>query len=236
MSVLTMVRFNNVGMRYGTNPEVLRDINFSLETGSFHFITGVSGAGKSSLLRLLYLGHRPSRGLITMFQKDLATADRQTLTALRRRIGIVFQEFRLLDHLSLRENIALPLQIDGVDNSQAGPQVEELLDWIGLGNKKDARASILSGGEKQRLAIARAVIRRPDLLLADEPTGNLDPENSVRLFRLFQELNKLRTSIVIATHDDSLFSGHEYPCLHLQDGFLQLVEAGCTPALGTKAE
>ena len=136
MSVLTMVRFNNVGMRYGKNPEVLRDINFSLETGSFHFITGVSGAGKSSLLRLLYLGHRPSRGLITMFQKDLATADRQTLTALRRRIGIVFQEFRLLDHLSLRENIALPLQIDGVDNSQAGPQVEELLDWIGLGNKK----------------------------------------------------------------------------------------------------
>ena len=110
------------------------------------------------------------------------------------------------------------------------------MDWIGLGNKKDARASILSGGEKQRLAIARAVIRRPDLLLADEPTGNLDPENSVRLFRLFQELNKLGTSIVIATHDDSLFSGHEYPCLHLQDGFLQLVEAGCTPALGTKAE
>jgi len=212
-----MVRFDNVGMRYGAAPEVLRDVSFSLQTGSFHFITGASGAGKSTLLRLLYFAHRPTRGLITMFQHDLATADRRTLTALRRRIGIVFQDFRLLDHLSLRENVALPLKIDGL----SGPQLESSV----LGKRIDIHASTLSGGEKQRLAIARAVVRRPALLLADEPTGNVDPDNSVRLLRLFRELNKLGTSVVIATHDESLCTRFNYPRLHLLDGCMRFIPA-----------
>ncbi len=221
-----MVRFDNVGMRYGIEPEVLRDLNFSIETGSFHFITGASGAGKSSLLRLLYLAHRPSRGLITMFQQDLAIANRRTLTALRRKIGVVFQDFRLLDHLTLRENVALPLKIDGFEATQIESPVKELIDWIGLGTRIDAYASTLSGGEKQRLAIARAVIRRPSLLLADEPTGNVDPANSLRLFRLFQELNKSGTSVVIATHDESLVSRFDYPQLRLFEGSLRFISAG----------
>ena len=221
-----MVRFDNVGMRYGIEPEVLRDLSFSIETGSFHFITGASGAGKSSLLRLLYLAHRPSRGLITMFQQDLAIANRRTLTALRRQIGVVFQDFRLLDHLTLRENVALPLKIDGFEAAQIESHVKELIDWIGLGTRIDAYASTLSGGEKQRLAIARAVIRRPSLLLADEPTGNVDPNNSLRLFRLFQELNKSGTSVVIATHDESLVSQFDYPQLRLLGGSLRFMPAG----------
>lgn len=220
-----MVRFDNVGMRYGIEPEVLRDLSFSIETGSFHFITGASGAGKSSLLRLLYLAHRPSRGLITMFQQDLAIANRRTLTALRRKIGVVFQDFRLLDHLTLRENVALPLKIDGFETAQIESHVKELIDWIGLGTRIDAYASTLSGGEKQRLAIARAVIRRPSLLLADEPTGNVDPNNSLRLFRLFQELNKSGTSVVIATHDESLVSQFDYPQLRLLGGSLRFMPA-----------
>lgn len=213
-------------MRYGVAPEVLRDISFSLEAGSFHFITGASGAGKSTLLRLLYLAHRPSRGLITMFQHDLATADRTTLTALRRKIGIVFQDFRLLDHMTLRENVALPLKIDGLSGAEIESPVEELLDWIGLGKRMDVHASTLSGGEKQRLAIARAVIRRPSLLLADEPTGNVDPDNSVHLIGLFRELNKLGTSVVLATHDELLWTQLNYPRLHLLDGSLRFVPAG----------
>ena len=160
-----------------------------------------------------------------MFQHDLATADRRTLTALRRRIGIVFQDFRLLDHLSLRENVALPLKIDGLSGPQLESSVEELLDWIGLGKRIDIHASTLSGGEKQRLAIARAVVRRPALLLADEPTGNVDPDNSVRLLRLFRELNKLGTSVVIATHDESLCTRFNYPRLHLLDGCMRFIPA-----------
>ena len=218
----TIVRFKNVGMRYGSEPEVLRDINFSLKEGSFHFVSGVSGAGKSSLLRLLYLGHRPSRGFIKMFARDLANPGRKTLMELRRKIGIVFQDFRLLEHLSVRENVALPLRIDGMSGSNVNGPVTELLDWIGLGGKQDALASTLSGGEKQRLAVARAVIRRPELLLADEPTGNLDAESSFRVFGLLQELNKLGTSIVIATHDETLIANNKYPQLHLRDGRLEL--------------
>jgi len=161
-----------------------------------------------------------------MFRHDLATADRATLTALRRKIGIVFQDFRLLDHMTLRENVALPLKIDGLSGPEIQSPVEELLDWIGLGKRIDVNASTLSGGEKQRLAIARAVVRRPSLLLADEPTGNVDPDNSAHLIGLFRELNKLGTSVVVATHDESLFRRLNYPRLHLLDGFLRFIPAG----------
>ena len=217
-----MVRFENVGMRYGLGPEVLRDISFTLEPGSFQFLTGPSGAGKSSLLRLLFLGYRPSRGIITMFGEDVAEASREQLAMLRQRIGVVFQDFRLVDHLSARENVALPLRIAGVSDEDIVAPVTELLDWVGLGDKLDAFPQTLSGGEKQRLAIARAVIRRPRLLLADEPTGNVDGINGRRILRLFEALNDLGTTILIATHDERLISRYAHPCMRLAAG--QLLE------------
>jgi cell division transport system ATP-binding protein len=221
-----LVRFENVGMRYGTGPEVLRDISFMLEPGSFHFLTGPSGAGKSSLLKLLYLAHKPSRGLITLFEHDIATTPRGALPALRRRIGVVFQEFRLLDHLSAFENVALPLRIAGVRDSLIREHVAELLDWVGLGGTHDVGPAAYSGGQKQRLAIARAVIARPELLLADEPTGNLDPDLSLRLLQLFEALNKIGTTVVIATHNKDLVARFQHPTLDLQEG--RLVDGAAT--------
>jgi cell division transport system ATP-binding protein len=199
-----MLRFENVGMRYGSGPEVLRDVTFTLEAGSFTFLTGASGAGKSTLLRLMFLANPPTRGLITLFGHDLATAPRSTFPALRRRIGVVFQDFRLLDHLSAFDNVALPLRLAGRKPADYAHDVEELLGWVGLGDRLNAKPPTLSGGEQQRVAIARAVVGRPDLLVADEPTGNVDAEIGQRLIRLFGELNRLGTTVLIATHDRSL--------------------------------
>jgi cell division transport system ATP-binding protein len=215
-----MVRFDNVGMRYGSGPEVLRDITFELAPGSFYFLSGPSGAGKSTLLRLLYLAQRPTRGLITLFDKDLATLPRDQLPALRRRIGVVFQEFRLIDHLTALENVALPLKVAGARDDQIRDHVRELLNWVGLADHVDARPATLSGGQKQRVAIARAVIGRPALLLADEPTGNVDDRIAVRLVYLFEELNKMGTTVVVATHNDSLIARFQHPVLHLDKGEL----------------
>ncbi len=221
-----MVRFENVGMRYGMGGEVLKDISLTLEPGSFHFLTGPSGAGKSSLLKLLYLAHRPSRGLITLFGKDIVTARREELPALRRRIGVVFQDFRLFDHMTALENIAMPLRIAGDKEPAILKKSRELLDWVGLSDRMNARPPTLSGGEKQRLAIARAVIARPDLLLADEPTGNVDADMARRLMHLFVELNKIGTTMVIATHDRVLVDAVRAPELRLRRGELEL---GRTP-------
>lgn len=220
-----MVRFENVGMRYGMGPEVLRDVGFSLESGSFHFVTGPSGAGKTSLLKLLSLAHRPSRGLISMFDHDVTTAPRTILTQLRRKIGIVFQDFRLLDHLSARENVALPLRITGHQPDEIKKRATALLDWVDLGQRMDAYPPTLSGGEKQRLAIARAVIRRPSLLIADEPTGNVDPGMSLHLLRFFEELNRQGMTVVLATHDEWLMSHFSRPCLRLDHGSLSVQPA-----------
>ena len=199
-----MVRFENVGMRYGSGPEVLRDVSFELTSGSFTFLTGLSGAGKTSLLKLICLAEPPSRGLITLFSEDLATARRSDLPALRRRIGVVFQDFRLLSHLSAYVNVALPLRLAGKRESEYARDVRELLSWVGLGDRMSAKPATLSGGEQQRVAIARAVVARPDLLIADEPTGNVDPEMGAKLIRLFAELNRLGTTVLIATHDRML--------------------------------
>jgi len=199
-----MVRFENVGMRYGGGPEVLRDVSFELSGGSFTFLTGLSGAGKTTLLKLICLSEPPSRGLITLFGEELATARRRDLPALRRRIGVVFQDFRLLSHLSAYDNVALPLRLAGKRESDYTRDVRELLSWVGLGDRMTAKPATLSGGEQQRVAIARAVVARPDLLIADEPTGNVDPEMGARLIRLFAELNRLGTTVLIATHDRML--------------------------------
>ncbi|MDZ4382445.1 MAG: cell division ATP-binding protein FtsE [Parvibaculum sp.] len=217
-----MIRFENVGMRYSMGPEVLRDVSFHLAPASFHFLTGPSGAGKTSLLKLMFLATRPSRGLITMFGQDIATLPRAELPPLRRRIGVVFQEFRLLDHLTTYENVALPLKIQGKRENSYRADVEELLAWVGLGDRMNARPPTLSGGEKQRAAIARAVVAQPEVLLADEPTGNVDPEMGQRLLRLFVELNRLGTSVLIATHDRALVESAGAPELVLRDGRLAI--------------
>ena len=218
-----VVRFQNVGMRYEMGHEVLHDVSFRLEAGSFHLLTGESGAGKSSLLRLMYLGRRPSRGLITLFGHDIATTPRQDLPALRRRIGVIFQDFRLVDHLTTMENVALPLRVAGASEQQIQDHVPELLSWVGLEDHINSRPSILSGGQKQRVAIARAVIARPQLLLADEPTGNVDDKIAARLMHLLDELNKIGTTIIVATHNHALVSAFSYPRLHLNDGELSEV-------------
>jgi cell division transport system ATP-binding protein len=215
-----MVRFENVGMRYGAGPEVLRDVTFVLEAGSFTFLTGLSGAGKTTLLKLVSLAEPPTRGLISLFGCELASIKRSSLPALRRRIGVVFQDFRLLDHLSAFDNVALPLRIAGRQEGEYARDVEELLAWVGLGDRMKAIPPTLSGGEQQRVAIARAVVARPDLLIADEPTGNVDPEMGARLIRLFGELNRLGTTVLIATHDRNLVESTRAREMRLVDGRL----------------
>ena len=216
----TAVRFDSVGMRYGRGPEVLSDLSFELPSGSFHFLTGPSGAGKSSLLRLIYRAERPSRGLINLFGRDASLLPRNALPALRRRIGVVFQDFRLLDHLTVFDNVALPLRVAGQARSSYAEDVAELLAWVGLGERMDAFPSTLSGGEQQRAAIARAVISKADLLIADEPAGNVDPEMARRLLRLFVELNRLGATILMATHDLTLVNSLNAPVLELSEGRL----------------
>jgi len=215
-----VVQLDNVGLRYGRGPEILQDVSLSLPVGSFHFLTGASGAGKSSLLRLMYLAHRPSRGRVVMFGRDIAKMRRYQLPALRRRIGVVFQEFHLMDHLSTLDNVALPLRVSGASERDVQKFVPDLLQWVGLAQQIDARPPTLSGGQKQRVAIARAVIGRPDLLLADEPTGSVDDAIAVRLMHLFEELNKLGTAIILATHNEALVARFSHPRLHLENGHL----------------
>ncbi len=197
----SVAEFDNVGLRYGTGSETLTDISFTLFPGSFYFLTGSSGAGKTSLLKLLYLSLRPSRGAIRMFGHDTVTMTRDRLPGFRRRIGVVFQDFRLVPHLTAFDNIALPLRIAGITEKDLQEPVTEMLSWIGLSERAEARPATLSGGEQQRVAIARAVIGRPEILVADEPTGNVDPEMAVRLLQLFAALNRLGTTVVVATHD-----------------------------------
>ncbi|MBP0579764.1 cell division ATP-binding protein FtsE [Labrys portucalensis] len=219
-----MVRFENVGLRYGMGPEVLRDVSFDLPANSFQFLTGPSGAGKTTLLRLLFLTLKPTRGLIHTFDQEVSTLSKHALAETRRRIGIVFQDFRLLDHLTTYENIALPLRVQGQDEARYRAEVVELLHWVGLGERMHVLPPVLSGGEKQRAAIARALIVRPELLLADEPTGNVDPALARRLLRLFIELNRSGTSVVIATHDESLMELFPARRLRLEDGHVTVQE------------
>lgn len=197
-----IVKFDNVGLRYGTDPEVLSNLSFTLYPGSFYFLTGASGAGKTSLLKLLYLAQRPSRGAIRMFGQDLITMPRERLPDLRRRLGVVFQNFRLVPHLTAFDNVALPLRLAGADEKRVVKAVSDMLDWVGLSHRAHAIPATLSGGEQQRVAIARAVIARPKMLIADEPTGNVDPDMALKLLRLFEALNnRVGTTVVVATHD-----------------------------------
>jgi cell division transport system ATP-binding protein len=220
-----VLRFDNVGLRYGAGPEVVRDLSFEIAPQSFQFLTGPSGAGKTTLLKLMLLSLKPTRGSIHVFDQDSARLDNDRLTALRRRIGVVFQDFRLLDHLTTYENVALPLKVAGREEAGYRAEVVELLHWVGLGERMNAFPAVLSGGEKQRAAIARALIARPELLLADEPTGNVDPQLARRLLRLFVELHRQGTAVVIATHDWGLMDQVSFARrLVVGDGRLSVTE------------
>ena len=217
-----MVRFENVGLRYGMGPEVLRDLTFSIEPRSFQFLTGPSGAGKTTLMKLIMLTLRPTRGLVSLFDRDASQVGSKDITEIRRRIGVVFQDFRLLDHLTTYENVALPFRVRGQEEATYRAQVVELLRWVGLGERLHAPPPVLSGGEKQRAAIARALIAKPELLLADEPTGNVDPTLARRLLRLFVELHHSGTAVVIATHDLALMDQIDARRLVLAHGRLHI--------------
>jgi cell division transport system ATP-binding protein len=205
-------------------PEILRDISFHIPPSSFQFLSGPSGAGKTTLLRLLFLSLKPTRGLINVFGKDRARIGRKELPTLRRRIGVVFQDFRLLDHMTTYENVALPLRVRGREEASYRSDVTELLHWVGLGERMHVLPPVLSGGEKQRAAIARALIEQPEILLADEPTGNVDPPLARRLLRLFIELNRLGTAVVIATHDLALMEQVDARRMILSDGRLDIYD------------
>ena len=219
-----VVRFEDVEMRYPFGMPILRDATFTLEPKSFHFLTGKSGAGKSSLLRMMYLALLPNRGKVFLFDRDTKSLSRREVAEVRRRIGVVFQDFRLIEHLSARENVALPLRIAGTREAVIRRHVPELLDWVGLSDHLDSLPATLSGGQQQRVAIARAVIAQPSLLLADEPTGNVDDRIAHRLLYLFEEMHRAGTTVVVATHSEALVSRFTYPRLHLSDGYLERLE------------
>ena len=217
---MDVVRFERVGLRYGRGPEILSDVNLRLRRGSFTFLTGPSGAGKSTLLKLCYLTLKQSRGLINLFENDISVMIRSEEQATKRRIGVVLQDFRLIDHLSVFENVALPLRVMGEQRASYNQDVAELLQWVGLGHRMEALPPTLSGGEQQRAAIARAVIAKPDFLIADEPTGNVDPAIGQRLLKLFSEMNRMGTTVLIATHDIDLIRGMHADILRIENGQL----------------
>jgi len=215
-----MITLEQVGMEYTRGQPILTDISLNLARGSFHFLTGASGAGKSTLLSLLSLQARATKGNIRMFGENVTVMKRDALPHLRRRIGIVLQDYRLLEHLTVAENVALPLKVMGESDKTITPKVLELLEWIGLSEHQNAKPATLSGGQKQRTAIARAVITKPDILLADEPTGNLDSGLAQKFMYLFEALNQAGTTVLIASHDEHLISLFNYPTLRLQNGNL----------------
>jgi cell division transport system ATP-binding protein len=246
-----MVRFDGVGLRYAAPgqapgarggaaaaaaaPEVLRDVSFALPEGSFTWLLGPSGAGKTSLLRLMHLALRPTRGEVEILGTLVARARRAALPPLRRRIGVVYQEFRLLPHLSAFDNVALPLRLIGRKEASIRADVTEMLAWVGLERKHEARPQELSGGEQQRVAIARAVVPRPSLLVADEPTGNLDPAQARRLLALLAEMNRLGTTVVVATHSEELVERYPAPALRLEAGRLASAPAPAAVPAGAGA-
>ncbi|MAV47499.1 MAG: ATP-binding cassette domain-containing protein [Alphaproteobacteria bacterium TMED89] len=219
-----MIRLDQVSVDYPSRPGIIRNVSLNLPAGSFCFVTGPSGAGKTTLLKLMFLGLSPSAGRMEIFGRDVAELSRDQRAYVRSRLGVVFQDFRLIDHMSIYDNVALPLRLTGKDSKDDRDTVQELLHWVGLGDYAKARPKQLSGGQKQRAAIARALINRPAVLLADEPTGNVDDGIGLKLLRLFEELNKLGTTVVVATHSETLRQRFDYPEFRLSQG--QLVPSG----------
>ena len=230
----SIIQFEGVGLRYKNGPEVLSDITFVLSHGSFHFLTGPSGAGKTSLLRLMYLAMRPTRGRVSLFGRDLAGIGRRQLAGFRRQIGVIFQDFRLIAALSVFDNVALPLRIIAMPESEVRRCVLEMLAWVDLMDFVDARPAILSGGQQQLVAVARAVVGRPRLLVADEPTGSVDDRIARKLMYLFDELNGLGTTMFIATHNHELVARSGHPRLWLEHGTLRYGPGAATPGASVR--
>ena len=221
-----VIELFDVGMHYDSGEEILSDVNISINKGEFYFLTGASGAGKTTLLKLLYLAHPPSRGHIKLFKHDLHYKDRDAMAKVRRKIGVVFQDYKLIETMSVLDNVALSLRILGRSEKYIEKNVPSLLHWVGLGNHMHNKPATLSGGQKQRVAIARAIVNKPDVLIADEPTGNVDPRMAQRLLHLFKELNKYGTTVIVASHNTELVNTFAFPRLHLEDGKLIKYNAG----------
>ena len=218
MEEKTSISFANVAAQYDGTPEILTDVSFNISSGSFYFLSGASGAGKTSLLRLIYHLHQPKRGQIKLFGRVTNGMTRDEITAIRQKMAIVFQEYSLLSHLSVFDNVALPLRVRGVSEAKIKKLVAKVLDWVGLGKYADSNPKSLSGGQQQRVSVARAIIVQPSILLADEPTGNLDDENASRLMELFIQMNKMfGTTIILATHSKKLMETYKFPVIHVEN-------------------
>lgn len=196
-----VLRFDGVSKRYPGGQEALRDISFAVAHGEMVFVTGHSGAGKSTLLRLIHLAERPSQGAVLFDEKHLASVRGRRVALHRRRIGVVFQDHRLLTDRSVFDNVALPLLINGSVHGEVGKRVRLVLDKLGLGGRERSLPPTLSSGEQQRVGIARALVAQPTLLIADEPTGNLDPQLSAEIMQLFASLPAQGTAVLVASHD-----------------------------------
>ena len=218
-----MITLQNVAKRYGTGAEVLHDVSLALEPGGFYFLTGPKGAGKTTLLKIIYLAEPPSHGVVRLFDTETGNSDRAARAMLRRRIGIVFENFRLVDALSIGENVALPLRIAGAPPPEIRERVAALLGWLGLADYVERSPTALSGSERQRVAIARAIVTQPDLLIADEPTGFVDHEDGSLLVRVFERVNERGTTVLIATHDAAFAGQFDHRRFHLEQGSLQSV-------------
>ncbi len=230
------VQLEGVSLRYGNSPDIFSDLSLTLPARSLHFLTGPSGAGKTSLLSLLYLANLPSNGQVRLFGHDVAKTSRAKRTTIRRQLGAVFQDFRLLDHMSVFDNVALPLRVTGTPETAVQENVSELLRWVGLEGLFDALPPVLSGGQKQRVAIARAVVTRPKLIIADEPTGNVDDAIAERLMQLFVELHKLGACVIVATHNERLVERFAFPRLHMERGVMSVLPAKSpSPSTGAQA-
>jgi cell division transport system ATP-binding protein len=230
------VRLEGVGLRYDDGPEIFTDLSLTIPQGSFHFLTGPSGAGKTSLLSLMYLARRPTSGSVVVFGENATASPRARLPALRRRLGVVFQDFRLLDHMTAFDNVALPLRVAGIADAVVQRDVTELLKWVGLEGDMHKHPAVLSGGQQQRVAIARAVVNRPKFILADEPTGNVDDAIAFRLMMLFVEMHKLGSSVVIATHNQALVTRFAFPRLHLEAGRIEVLPPAQDPKKSDAAD
>ncbi len=226
----TSISFANVGAAYDGGREVLSDVSFNISAGAFYFLSGASGAGKTTLLRLIYQLHRPTRGQIKLFGQSTATMTRDDIARLRHKMAIVFQEYSLLSHLTVFDNVALPLRVRGLPEVKIKKLVAKVLDWVGLGKYADANPKALSGGQQQRVSVARAIIVQPAILLADEPTGNLDDENASRLMELFIQMNKMfGTTIILATHSKKLMDTYKFPVIHVENGRVCFVGTKSAP-------
>lgn len=231
----TAISFANVGAKYDNAREVLSDVSFNISNGAFYFLSGASGAGKTTLLRLIYQLHKPCRGQIKLFGQTTNNMTRDDITKLRHKMAIVFQEYSLLSHMSVFDNVALPLRVRGLPESKIKKLVTKTLEWVGLGKYADANPKTLSGGQQQRVSVARAIIIQPSILLADEPTGNLDDENASRLMELFIQMNKIfGTTIILATHSTKLMDTYKFPVIHVENHKVSFV--GGTNSKNTASE